>query len=179
MKSVLPLTCFHLCFNSCDCSFAGGAVDRCHTVGQERHAGFPREHPCEHTWHRALLLHVPQHQRDLQTDGAASQHRHETAAGQRELRRWPLSPQTRQDPEKRLSAQEVSRPDRSQMSLEFHCINRAPVRIVWFYFVILCFLLFQGLRCTCKERAVQSAVPAHTGRAFGWTHWLYTLDTVR
>ncbi len=119
MKSVLPLTCFHLCFNSCDCSFAGGAVDRCYTVGQERHAGFPREHPCEHTWHRALLLHVPQHQRDLQTDGAASQHRHETAAGQRELRRWPLSPQTRQDPEKRLCAQEVSRPftDESWISL--------------------------------------------------------------
>lgn len=95
---------------SCPCSFAGGAVDGRHTVGQERHSGFPREHPREHARHRALLLHVPQHQRDLQTDGAAGQHRHETAAGQRELRRRPLAPQTLQDPEKRLCAQEVSRP---------------------------------------------------------------------
>ncbi len=78
-------------------SYAGDPLGWRDSAGEERHAAAAGHGAGQHTLQRARLLRLPQHQRDLQTHGAARQHSHETAAGQQGLRAGPLSAQTQEE----------------------------------------------------------------------------------
>lgn len=97
MQIVLLLV-LTLCFIPPVChSQAVGPLGRHHSAGEERHPAAAGHGASEHPLQRARLLRVPQHQRDLQADGAAGQHRHAPAPGQQGLRAGPLAAQAQEE----------------------------------------------------------------------------------
>lgn len=95
-------------FSSSLRSDSGGALDRGDPAGEELHPSVSREHSCQHAKHWTFLFHVSQHQWHLQVDGAACQHCHAPAPRQWGICCWPFTPQTMQNAQERLCAQEVS-----------------------------------------------------------------------
>jgi len=111
---------FYLCL-FVTVSQIGGALGRYHPAGEKRYPPAARRNQGEHSHPRARLLRLPQHHRDLQTGGAAGQHRHASTPGQQRLRAGPLAAQAQEEvAQEGVGAQEVRENERGARTLSAH-----------------------------------------------------------